>query len=227
MHDKIVGTVMVLVALTLAPYSFSQSKEMSLEPATLRAKYVKIESVSYKARKAVRITDAGGQNTPDAERMGIVTGTGFQDGVIEVDLTGDVVPHADPSARGFVGIAFRVAPDDSKFEAFYLRPKNGRAEDQLQRNHSAQYISNPEFPWQRLRQENPGKYESYVDLVPGEWTKVKIEVRGEKALLYVQGAEQPALIVNDLKHGVSQGAIALWIGPYTVAHFSNLKVTAR
>ena len=88
-----------------------------------------------------------------------------------------------------------------------------------------QYISFPEFPWQKLRKETPSKYEAYVDLVPGEWNKVKIEVRGRKARLYVNGAEQPTLIVNDLKHGVSKGGIALWVGPGTVAHFSNLRVT--
>src|SRR5215510_12763437 len=88
-----------------------------------------------------------------------------------------------------------------------------------------QYISFPEFPWQRLRKEFPEKYESYVDLVPGEWTKVKIEVRGDKARLYVHGSSQPVLVVNDLKLGQSKGQIALWVGPGTIAHFSNLRIS--
>jgi hypothetical protein len=121
-------------------------------------------------------------------------------------------------------MAFRVANGGAAYEAFYLRPTNGRAEDQERRNHSTQYISEPEFPWNRLRQETPSKYESYVDLAPGEWTKVKIEVHGVKARLFVNGAAQPALIVNDLKRGASQGAVAYWIGPGTDAHFAGLKV---
>jgi hypothetical protein len=40
-----------------------------------------------------------------------------------------------------------------------------------------------------------------VDLVPGEWTKIKIDVSGAKAQLYVNGALQPVLVVNDLKLG--------------------------
>jgi len=76
-----------------------------------------------------------------------------------------------------------------------------------------------------LRKETPGKYESYVDLVPGEWTKVKISVTGVKARLYVHGSDQPTLVVNDLKLGLAKGAIGLWIGPGTVAHFSNLRVS--
>jgi hypothetical protein len=61
-------------------------------------------------------------------------------------------------------------------------------------------------------------------LAPGAWTKIKIEVHGDKARLYVNGAGQPTLIVNDLKHGQLKGAIALWIGPGVVAHFANLTV---
>ena len=104
-------------------------------------------------------------------------------------------------------------------------PTIGRADDQLRRNHSIQYISIPEYEWFRLRDETPGKYESYVDLVPGEWTKLRIEVSGVKMRLYVNGASQPALVVNDLKHGDSTGSVALWIGPGTEAYFANLRLT--
>jgi len=107
---------------------------------------------------------------------------------------------------------------------FYLRPSNGRAPEQLTRNHSAQYVSDPDFTWQRLRTETPGKYESYVDLEPGVWTKIRIEVTGTKARLYVNGASQPCLIVNDLKRGESRGQIALWAHETTEAYFANLKV---
>ena len=68
-------------------------------------------------------------------------------------------------------------------------------------------------------------YESYVDLLPGEWTDVKIVVVGTTARLYVHGADQPSLIVNDLKLGESSGAVALWIGPGTVAHFTDLSIS--
>ena len=188
---------------------------------------VKTNPVTYLGRAALRVTDAAPADLGDAGRLAIVRNSAFQDGTIETSLTGDTAPDAPAQLRGFVGIAFRVSPDASRFECFYLRPKNGRAEDQLQRNHSTQYISIPGFPWQKLRSETPGKYESYVDLVAGQWTKVKIEVAGTTARLYVNGAEQPTLIVQELKQPPTKGPIALWIGPGTVAHFSDLKVNPR
>ncbi len=203
-----------------------QTQNISLSsPDQLKLFNVKAESVTYKGRQALRVNDVAPAALGDEGRLAVLPNTDFQDGVIELDLTGEPGPGAGEGARGFVGVAFRVSADRSRFECIYLRPTNGRAEDQVRRNHSVQYISMPGFPWHLLRKEFPEKYETYVDLVAGEWISVKIEVRGDKARLYVNGVEQPTLLVNDLKQGVSKGAIALWIGPGTVAHFANLRIT--
>lgn len=190
----------------------------------LKLHNVSAEAVTYKGRQAIRVTEPAGQSSNREDKLAIVPGILFHNGQIEAELAGAPVAGASEAARGFVGIAFRVADDASRFECFYLRPTNGRADDQLRRNHSVQYISFPDFPWHRLRQETPGKYETYADLVPGEWTKVRIEVQGVKARLWVHDAAQPTLLVNDLKHGDSKGAIALWIGPGTEAHFTSLRM---
>ena len=194
-------------------------------PDQLKLMNVKAETVAFKGRKALRVRDAAPPDLGDEGRLVILPKTDFQDGVIEVDLAGEPGPGAGEGARGFVGIAFRVAPDQSRFECIYLRPTNGRTEDQMRRNHSVQYISMPGFPWHFLRKEFPEKYETYVDLVAAEWTKVKIEVRGEKTRLYVNGVEQPTFLVNDLKQKQSKGSVALWIGPGTLAHFANLRIS--
>ena len=101
---------------------------------------------------------------------------------------------------------------------------NARLDNQEFRNRSTQYESDPDYPWRRLRKDSPGVYESYVDLEPGAWTSLKIEVSGAKARLFVNGAPQPCLVVNDLKHGDSRGKIALWTHVSSAAYFSNLKV---
>jgi hypothetical protein len=217
-------TAFVAVSVTVSVHAQSTENVQKLSVERLELRSVKGDAITYKGQTAVRLVDVGAPDLADVERLAVVRGSSFTDGTIEVDLTGDTAPDAAENLRGFVGVAFRVSGDASRFECFYLRPKNGRSEDQLQRNHSAQYISVPGFPWEKLRSETPGKYESYVDLVAGDWTKVKIVVSGDKAQLYVNGAKEPTLIVNDLKQARAAGAIALWIGPGTIAHFANLKV---
>ena len=147
---------------------------------------------------------------------------GFKDGTIQADIAGFPRPGTSPDERGFVGIAFRVQPHGSRYECFYLRPTNGRADDQVRRNHATLYVSEPDYPWYRLRKESPGVYESYADMEGGAWTSIRIVVAGVTAQLYVNSAEQPALIVNDLKLGDSRGQIALWAHWSTDGHFSNL-----
>jgi hypothetical protein len=160
----------------------------------------------------------------EGETLAIVDGLSFRNGTIELDLAGSPAPGAPADSRGFVGIAFRIQPNASAYEYIYLRPTNGRVEDQLRRNHSTQYASHPDYPWFRLRKETPGLYESYVDLQPGEWTKVRVAVSGRQAQLYVNGAAQPCLIVKDLKLGDLSGSVGLWIGQGTEAHFSRLVI---
>ena len=182
----------------------------------------KAEAVEYRGRRAVKLVPV--KESDDESMLAILAKSDFKDGTIEVDLAGAPRAGTPPDSRGFIGIGFRVKPKASRFECFYLRPTNARADDQLRRNHSAQYVSEPDFPWPRLRKESPGLYESYVDLNPGAWTKVKIVVVGKTARLFVNGAQEPCLIVNDLKLGESQGTIALWAHVTTDGYFSELRV---
>ena len=190
----------------------------------LVGKNVSIAQTNYKGRSAIRVVA-----NPDAANgtsYALIKNASFRDGVIELDLAGQPSTGAAAGARGFIGIAFRIQ-GDGRYEYIYLRPTNGRADDQIRRNHSTQYSSYPDFDFARSRQESPEKYESYVDLQPGVWTRYKIEVDGRNARLYVNGAEQPCLIVNDLKLDPRGGGIALWVGPGTEGYFSNLKITAK
>lgn len=217
----------VLVASALASRAGEMpGRTIALDSAAgLSLFAVKAEAVTYKGRKAVHLVE--GPGAADGPTVALVPGTDFGDGVIEIDLAGAVTPGAPEGARGFVGIVFRAGADASRFENIYLRPTNGRADDQLRRNHATQYTSHPDYPWYRLRKENPGVYESYTDLEPGVWTRMRIEVEGVHARLYVNEAPQPCLIVNDLKLGESRGLVGLWIGAGTDAYFSNLRITPR
>jgi hypothetical protein len=235
-------------SLLLASALPAQARRFPLESvAGLRLHNVAAEAVTLEGKRGVRLAASpefvrrvqqltaaqqqqlaqrGTIDSVDLEQLAVIADVDLSSGVIEAEIAGAPAPDAGPGARGFVGIAFRLQPDMRTYDAFYLRPTNGRAEDQERRNHATQYISHPDWPWFRLRQETPGKYEAYADLVPGVWTKIKIDVRGDKARLYVNDNPQPALIVNDVKSGATaRGAVALWIGPGTIAYFRNVVVT--
>lgn len=203
---------------------------VTAEPATLQGRKGIRVALSEAARRQVASASREEQDKlamtgGTVEQLAAIEGLDFDNGVIEAEIAGAPMAGAFAGARGFVGLAFRLQNDMRTYDAFYLRPTNGRAEDQVRRNHSVQYIAHPDWPWFRLRKETPEKYESYVDLAPGEWTRVKIEVRGAQARLYVHNQPQPTLIVNDLKSGTTgKGAIALWLDIGTEAHFRNLTV---
>jgi hypothetical protein len=180
-----------------------------------------VESVRYDGKQAVRLEAL--PSASNGESYGVVKGKQFHNGTIELSLAGKPAASAGPGARGFIGIAFRLQGD--RYEYIYLRPTNGRADDQVRRNHSTQYGARPDYDFDRMRKESPEKYESYVDLQPGVWTRYKIAIDGTKARLYVNGAEQPCLIVNDMKLGDSVGGVALWVGPGTEGYFADLKIT--
>jgi hypothetical protein len=220
----------LLVSLVLTSGSRAQSVPLDSVQG-LQPRNVEIKPMVYQGRKSIQVmptAESDSSAVPGSGGGGIVIlpRLAFHNGTIELDVVGKPRAGAPGDARGFVGLAFRVNADASKYECVYIRPTNGRADDQLRRNHSTQYCSYPDYEWQRLRTESPGKYESYVDLQQGEWTKLKVEVSGLTMKLYVNGASQPALIVNDLKMGDAQGSVALWVGLGTEAYFANLRVTA-
>src|SRR6266487_177262 len=66
--------------------------------------------------------------------------------------------------------------DSTTFDAIYFRPFNFFNPER--NTHSVQYISMPDHPWQQLRQDFPGKYESkiYNPPNPDDWFHATIEI---------------------------------------------------
>lgn len=176
----------------------------------------------YKGEAAI----FGKQKDPDeGSSLLIINDMALSTGIIEFDLAGNRSEDAGPMSRGFLGLAFRIDENNSSYDCFYLRALNGRAENQLQRNHTVQYIAMPYFEWFKLRKETPGKYETYVDIAPNEWVHVKVVIDENRAEIYVNNATHPTLIVNELLSKEKNGKLALWVGPGTDAYFANLKIT--
>jgi hypothetical protein len=216
------GALTILVAGALFAETPPRVQTFPLRDATgLIGPTVKAEAANYLGRKSVRMTLEG----EDHEGLALLPGTDFQDGVIEADIA--LKSTMPPGVRfpGFVGIAFRVRPDSSHYELFYLRPGNSQAPDQAMRNHSVQYVSEPGFGWYRLRREWPSVYESHAELAMETWTKVRIEVAGRAAKLYLNGSAKPSLVVDGLKGEDLRGAVGLWSFTDEEAYFSNVRIT--
>jgi len=229
---KRISLVVALAASPLLGQTALRGRPITLDTDTkLDVQNARVLWVDYRGRQALKLAPREGhEHDVDQEMAAVLTESDFQNGVIEVDVSGarrkGYSTTADSTGfKGIVGISFRVRGDSA--ERLYVRPENSRVNDQLYRNRSTQYESDPDFPWQRLRQDHPGMYESYVDIEPGAWTRLRIEVSGTTARLYVNGAAQPCLVVNDLKHGESRGRIALWARISSDAFFTNLRVEAK
>jgi hypothetical protein len=226
-----IGVVGAAALLTVGRPAPAQTVAIPLDASTkLVLTNTRAIPVEYRGQRALRLAPlVGHEADTDQEVSAVLPDTDFGDGSIDVDVVGGRrAGYATDNAsafKGFVGISFRIHGDSA--ERFYLRTENARLDDQLFRNRATQYEADPAFPWPRLREESPGMYESYVDLEPGAWTHVRIEVSGTKARLYVNGAAQPCLVVNDLKNGVGRGRIALWTRISSDAYFANLRIAAK
>jgi hypothetical protein len=195
-----------------------------LDVSRLQLRHTRAEAARYKGSAAIKmVIDSPGES----DGFAVIKESRFHNGTIELDVAGAPAANAAEGARGFIGIYFRIAADLAHWENIYVRPTNGRAPDQLRRNHSTQCTSFPDWPWERLRKESPGVYESYTDLVAGDWTHLRVVVRGLDASLYVGRAEQPCLLIHDLKLGDVEGAVALWIGPGTEGYFRNIAISDK
>lgn len=146
----------------------------------------------------------------------------FSEGSIEFDVKGRNVMQ-----KSFVGLAFHVQ-NDSTYDAVYFRPFNFQNADTARRNRAVQYISMPNFYWNKLRKDFPAKYESKVNPVPNpdDWFHVKVVVEGKKINVFVNNSPNPSLSVEKLNDAKS-GEIALWVDNGSDGSFANLMINKK
>lgn len=138
----------------------------------------------------------------------------FRDGVVEVDV-------AVTGARSYPGILFRVA-SPREFERVYLRPHRAGPAGYPD---AVQYV--PGWSgvdgWQLY---NGDGFTAAATLPPGEWIRLRLEVKGTQARLFVGDAPRPALEIHDLKRGAGAGTLGL-SGPRDgSARFSSFRYRA-
>jgi hypothetical protein len=152
----------------------------------------------------------------------------FENGTIEVKMLSRIQdPSPFQSAQGFIGLAFRISENDTAFESIYLRPKVGRSDNQLSRNHTVQYFSYPNFKFERLRKEAEGMFETSAPVNIDEWITMRIEVNGEKVYMFINDAKYSTFVVEKMKGRTIHGSIALWVDIGTIGYFKDLKVQRK
>jgi len=128
-------TGLIAITTLLLPLGASaQARRYSLDSvAGLRLHNVAAEPATLDGKRGVRVTTSPETAPRDQlELVAVIEGLEFSSGVIEAEIAGAPAPGAGEGARGFVGIAFRLQPDMRTYDAFYLRPTNGRVHDNPQ-----------------------------------------------------------------------------------------------
>jgi hypothetical protein len=219
-HFLMAAAILLLVTLN-APV---RAQDFPLTDATgLSAPGVTIDAAEFLGRKTVRLVKP--EHGTEGAGFAVLRGVDFQDGTIEADVAVKITRPPGPPTPGFIGIAFRTAPDASRYDMFYIRPGLARAEDQAMRNSAAQYCAAPAYGWYELRRAWPRLYESHADLQLEAWTHMKIDVAGRTARLYLNGATEPTLVVDGLKGENLRGGVALFAFRGEEAYFSNVRVS--
>lgn len=218
--------ILLLITTFFSMSVSAQNKKMSKE--NLEANQVYLSFVKMEGKDVVKVVADTTIKGTDEATIAKLKDYDFKNGTIEVKVLSKLMKNAPAFARGFIGLAFRIGDKNEKFESIYIRPTNGRADDQIRRNHSIQYFAFPDYRFDKLRKTDPEKYESYADMWLNEWITIRIEVEGTKAKLFLNNVKHPSLVVNDLKLGAqNHGAIALWVGNWTEGYFKDLRVVRR
>ena len=152
----------------------------------------------------------------------------FENGTIEVKMYSQIQnPSPYKPAAGFIGVYFKIAENDSAFESIYLRPKVGRASNQLFRNHTVQYFAYPHAKFDTLRKIAPFKYEGSAPVSLNEWITMRIEVNGDQAEMFINNMIYSSFIVDKMLGKVKKGGVGLYVDIATIGYFKDLKVIKR
>lgn len=228
--------ILALSVSVLLSY-FSTGQTIKFEDKDFELKNVTGSVVQFQGKKVLKIErdlkalpfDANNlEATVDNAQYARLADTDFENGTIEVKVFAQIQnPSPFQAAQGFIGLAYRIAPNDTAFESIYLRPKVGRSDNQAFRNHTVQYFAYPNFKFATLRNIAPEMYETSAPVNINEWITMRIEVSGEKAELFINDAKYSTMIVNKMKGSSTHGSIGLWVDIGTIGFFRDLKITKR
>jgi len=141
----------------------------------------------------------------------------LKNGIIELDIKGK-----EPEGQSFLGIAFHASDNDT-YDAIYFRPFNFMSPER--KEYAVQYINIPGNDWDVLREKHPGKYENDIHPAsdPNDWFHAKIVINYPDIKVYVNGAEEPTLEVEQISKRTN-GKFGLWLDSED-GWFKNITIT--
>jgi hypothetical protein len=215
MKSKILSVVcfiFLFISSSNAQNMFKPVLNTVLNGANWKGKFISAELTKKDTSEAIMITKT------DGDQIMWLGNFAFTNGTIEFDAKG----KSSPPQSSFVGIAFRVV-DQNTYDAIYFRPFNFSSPNPVNKSHAVQYTSHPDWTWKRLRDEHTGEYEKGIDPAPNgdEWFHAKIVVHKPEIKVYVNGASDPSLVVNELSNR-KDGSVGLWCNGFGI--IANLKI---
>lgn len=229
--------IILLLSATLS--AFCQNQQIKLKKQTFELHNVTGSIVDFQGKKVLKIErdlkslpfDANRlEATVDEKHYARLVGLDdFENGTIEVKMYSQIQdPSPYPPAAGFIGLYYRIKEDDSEFESIYLRPKVGRINNQMARNHAVQYFSYPDFKFQTLRDKFPaGSFEGSAPVMLNEWITMRLEINGETAEMFINDLKYSSFIVNKMLGKNKKGYVGLYVDIATTGYFKDLKVTKK
>jgi len=228
----ILNRIIPLVLLAL-PFN-SSAQTIRFEGREFEISNAKASVVDFNGEKVLKMERDLKQLPFDADRLeetvdepffAKLKGLDFQDGVIEVKMLSQIQePSPFQFAQGFIGLAFRIADDNSAYESIYLRPKVGRSDNQSHRNKAVQYYAYPDYKFEKLRKQASGMYETTAPVGLNEWITMRIEVKAGKAHMFINDTQYSTFVVDKMLGNTTRGAVALWVDIGTIGYFKDLKI---
>lgn len=202
-------------------------QQIAINPACFVPVHTGMEQRTLEGQPVLRVVKKDKINLYDENTYAKIKDLSFHNGVIECRMKSRLLPDAPDFARGFIGIVYRADPADAEFEAFYLRPTNGRGcQDPVRRAHGCQYFSYPGYTFSYFREFGITAYEAPVEVGLDQWFMFRAVVEDSTAWFYLNGDEKPVLVVRNMKHGTGKhGSVGIFVDIGTEALVSDLTVT--
>ena len=203
--------VLILVALLMDSRLFSQTIDLKQMLADGK--------LSLLSSSQVRPFEEGDKRGITCHDNVWLKNIDFSFGTIEVDIRG-----RNEFLKSFPGIAFYAVDTSRNYDVVYFRPFNFRSPDPVRRTWSVQYVSLPQYGYDRLRKENTGQFENEIlpNPKPEDWIHVRIVIAKDSIKVYANSMDKPSLSVRTLQNR-SKGLLGLWTDA-TVAEFANLVI---